>query len=515
MKTFGIIVWTFVAGGGAGWAQFPGAAAPASPGSSSATILPASGRNNEAGSVSAVEQPVPGTTSSVNTLNTSIQISGPFSGSTPSTKDAPFNGKLSLADALQRGLGHNMGAIGTKQTLQQNRAQTGVARSALLPNLTSSVSETEEQVDLATFGLNFSAPGFRIPSVVGPFHYYSLQLSLSQTVANLTSLNNYRAARATARASQYSLEDARDLITLAVGAAYLEALAAQARLDAAQVQLNTANAVFRQSSEQHEQGVLGRLNVDQNQVRSLTQQQQLITLRNDLAKQKISLARLTGLPPNADYELTDTFPFSPAPVGTVEEALAQAGKQRSDLKAAEAQVEAAAKALSAARAERLPSLSVSADYQRIGTKPPDSNGAYSAVATLSIPIWQGGRVGSDITQAQAVLEQRRSELEDTRGQIEAEVRQVYLDLQAAAGQVDVARTNLRVAEETLEMTRARMEAGVVNTLEVVQAQQTVASAQLDLIDSVFAHNLAKLNLARTIGHASEQMPKLLKAEAGK
>ena len=60
------------------------------------------------------------------------------------------------------------------------------------------------------------------------------------------------------------------------------------------------------------------------------------------------------------------------------------------------------------------------------------------------------------------------------------------------------------------MTRARMEAGVINTVEVVQAQQTVSSAQLDLIDSVFAHNLAKLSLARALGHASDQLPSLLK-----
>jgi outer membrane protein TolC len=301
-------------------------------------------------------------------------------------------------------------------------------------------------------------------------------------------------------------------VTLAVGGAYLQVLAAQARLDAAQAQLDTANAVFHQSTEQHSEGVLGRLNVDQNQVRSLTQEQQIITLRNDLAKQKINLARLTGLPPNAAYQLTDTFPFSPAPARTVEDAVAEAEKQRADLKAAQAQVQAATKALSAARTERVPSLSVSADYQLLGTNPAKTNGAYSAVGTLNIPLWQGGRVGSDIGQAQAVLAQRQAELEDTRGQIEADVRQVYLDLEAAAGQVEVARTNLRVAQETLEMTRARMEAGVVNTLEVVQAQQTVASAQLDLIDSVFTHNLAKLNLARALGHASEELPKLLVAQ---
>jgi outer membrane protein TolC len=196
----------------------------------------------------------------------------------------------------------------------------------------------------------------------------------------------------------------------------------------------------------------------------------------------------------------------------VDAAVAQAMQQRADLKAAQSQVEAAAKALSAARAERLPSVAVSGDYQVIGTNPAQSHGAFAVVGTLSIPLWQGGRTGGDIVQATAVLAQRRAELDDTRGQIEAEVRQACLDLEATAGQVELARENLHVAQETLDMTRARMEAGVINTVEVVQAQQTVASAQLDLIDSVFAHNLAKLSLARALGNAGDQIPSLLKPQ---
>ncbi len=214
-----------------------------------------------------------------------------------------------------------------------------------------------------------------------------------------------------------------------------------------------------------------------------------------------------------DYQLTDSFPFSPAPVQNVDAAVAQAEQQRADLKAAQSQVEAAARALSAARAERLPSVSVSGDYEVIGTNPAAiAWSLHRSRHAVSIPLWQGGRTAGDIAQAEAVLAQRQAELDDTRGQIEAEVRQAYLDLEAAAGQVEVARKNLQVAQETLEMTRARMEAGVINTLEVVQAQQTVASAQLDLINSVFAHNLAKLSLARALGQATEQLPSLLKPQ---
>lgn len=511
MKQSGSIVFlTFLASAASALAQFPSSSS--SGGSPSATALPASGRNNQSGLVGMAEQPVAGTTTSVNTLNPTVQISGPFSGSASSTAARPFSGTLSLQEALERALAYNLGAIGARQTLRQNNSQVTVARGALLPNISGSLSETVTQTDLAAFGLRFNVPQFRIPEVVGPFNYFTLQASLSQTVANLTSVNNYRAARATAKAGQYSMDDAKDLVTLAVCGAYLQVLAAQARVDAAQAQLDTANALFHQSTEQHGEGVLGQLSVDQSQVRALTQQQQIITLRNDLAKQKINLARLAGLPPTAEYRLSDTFPYTPAPVQSVDNAVAEAEKQRPDLKAAELQVQAATKALAAARAERLPSASISGDYEVIGINPAQSHGAFTATGTVSIPVWQGGRIAGDIAQAQAVLAQRQAELEDTRAQIEAEVRQDYLDLDAAAGQVEVAQKNLQVGQETLQMTNARNQAGVVSTIEVVQAQQTLANAQLDLINSVFAHNLAKLSLARALGHASDRLPALLKSQ---
>jgi outer membrane protein TolC len=515
MRRFGgTVLLTLLAGAASAFAQAPSPSSPSPGGGATAVVLPASGRNNQGGSVGAAEQPVPGTTTSVNTLNPSVQISGPYSGSTRSTTAMPFSGRLSLQEALQRGLTYNLGAATLAQTVRQTGAQVTVARSALLPNISGSLSETEEQSDLAALGLhiNIPIPGFNFPTIVGPFNYFALQASLSQTVVNLTSLRNLGSAQATARAGQYSLQDARDLITLAVGGSYLQVQAAQARLDAAQAQLDTADAVFHRSTQQQEQGVLAQLNVDQSQIQTFTQQQQIITLRNDLAKQKINLARLTGLPPTADYQLTDSFPFSPAPDQSVDAAVAQAEQQRADLKAAQAQVEAAEKAVAAARAERLPSVAVSGDYEIIGVNPAQSHGAFTAVGTISIPLWQGGRTAGDIGQAEAVLAQRQAELDDTRGQIEAEVREARLDLDAAAGQVEVARRNLQVAQEALEMTRARMEAGVINTLEVVQAQQTVASAELDLVNSVFAHNLAKLSLARGLGRAIDQLPGLLKPQ---
>jgi outer membrane protein TolC len=134
------------------------------------------------------------------------------------------------------------------------------------------------------------------------------------------------------------------------------------------------------------------------------------------------------------------------------------------------------------------------------------------VGTLSFPIWLGGRISGDIEQAKASLAQRRAELEDIRGQIEREVRNAFLDMQAAASQVEVALKSIQSSLQTLDLSRQRFDAGVSDNTEVVQSQETVANAQLDYINSLFAHNLAKLSLARAIGRAAENLPSFLRIQ---
>jgi outer membrane protein TolC len=236
-----------------------------------------------------------------------------------------------------------------------------------------------------------------------------------------------------------------------------------------------------------------------------------LSLQNDLSKQKINLARMTGLPPNEQYDISDEVPFSPAPPATVDDAIKSATNGRSDLKAAEAQLQAAERTRAAAKAERLPSLSANGDYGVIGTNPAQSHGTFTAVATLRIPIWQGGRAEGDIEQADAVLSQRRAELEDLKSQVESDIREAFLDVQTAASQLEVARRNIKVTEEAFDLMRQRFEAGVTDSVEVVQAQESVTTAKLDYINSVFAHNAAKLSLARAMGHAEASLPQFLNA----
>jgi outer membrane protein TolC len=479
-----------------------------------ANQVPLSGRTGQSGSVTTSQSPIAGTTTSVNTINPNIQTSGPYTGSELSTSKRPFSGKLSLREAVARGLEYNLGAVGLSLAMRQAHGQTLVARSALMPNVSGSLSETLQQTNLRAAGLRISSPfpGVGIPSIVGPFNYFDLRARLTQTVADLTAWNNYRSARETLSADQFFAQDSKDLVVLAVGGSYLQVIAARARVESAKAQLETANALYQQTAQQRSVGLLAQIDVNKSEVQMLTEKQRLASLQNDLAKQKINLARLTGLPPNDRYELSDDVPFAEAPVTGEEDAVAQALMQRPDIKAAQAQIRAAERTVAAARAERLPSLSLNADYGVIGTNPAESHGTFTLAGTLRIPIWEGGRTEGDIEQANAAVAQRRAELEDLRSRVESEVRNAFLDLQTAISQVEVARQNLDVTRETLTLTRQRFDAGITDSVEVSQAQSSVASAELDYINSVFAHNVAKLSLARAAGGSAESLERFLKLQ---
>lgn len=473
--------------------------APSSASITLANQVSLSGRAGQSGSVAAQQSAVPGTTQSVNTLNSTVSVQGPYAQSALSAK--PIEGKLSLREAVRRGLEYNLGSTGLSNAAMQAHGQMRVARSSLLPNLNGSLREAAQQTDLAAQGLRVAF----IPRVVGPYNYFDLRASLNQSVADLSAWNNYRSAQENVRAAKMAAQDARDLVVLAVGGAYLQVISAQARVESAKFQVETAKALYEQMRQRRETGLNAQIDANRSQVEYQTQLQRLTTLKNDLAKQRINLCRMIGLAPNTNLELADTVPFSPSPALNYEDGLRSALQNRADLKAAEAAALAAEHAQAAARAERLPSLALSADYGAIGVNPSQSHGTFTVVGTLRFALWQGGRTEGEIEQARAALNQRRSELSEIRGRIEGDLMSALLDVDSAASQLQVAESNQQVARQNLELTRQRLEAGIADSVEVTQAQETSATADLDYITSLLAHNVAKLSLARALGDSEEKL----------
>lgn len=434
----------------------------------------------------------------------SVTLAGsqsPFQGSAPEGTATPEVLQIDFREAIQRGLRNNLGLLlAGDQTLAAG-GQRWHALAELLPNVSIRGEEAVQTESLTALGLRGNVFHVPVPRVIGPFNYFDLRANFTQKVFNYRNLEEERAASASLKAAQLSFKDAREVVVLAVGNAYLEAIAAAARVETSQAQVTAAQALYQKASDQLKAGLSARIDELRAQVEFQTRQQQLIVARNELAKSTLTVGRIIGLPPGQQFVLTDKAPFQALTPQPLETYLQRAYATRFDYQAALAQVQSAELSRKAAAAGHYPSVDIAANFGDIGVTPSQSNGTWQVVGGINIPVFAGNRVHGDVLVADAQLKQAQQQLGDLRGRIDYEVRTALLDLNAAAEQVEVARSSVELAEQTLTQSQDRFSAGVADNLEVVNAQESVSAAHESYIQSLYAHNLAKVELAYVIGDA--------------
>ncbi|HUI50184.1 MAG TPA: TolC family protein, partial [Terriglobales bacterium] len=349
-----------------------------------------------------------------------------------------------------------------------------------------------------------------IPASIGPFSYLDARINFSQSLFDWKLINNARAAKQSWKSAEYTYKDARDLVVLAVGYTYLQGIADEARIATAEAQVNTAQALYDQAEDQVKAGTSPAIDALRAKVELQTRQQQLIQARNNFAIQKLTIGRVIGLAPGQEIDLTDKSPYKAFDGMSVDDAVKRALASRSDYQAALADERAAEFSRRGAVAGYFPSLSFNADYGTAGSHPSTATSVYDLRGTLSIPIFQGNSVHAAILQADARLEETRERVDNLRAQIDADARTALLNIQSAAQQVEVARSNIDLAEETLRQSEDRFRAGVTDTVEVVQSQEAVASAHEQYISSLYNYNFAKVSLARSLGMAEETVKNFFK-----
>ena len=428
------------------------------------------------------------------------QAQNPFLGSVPAGQATGTTLELPLKEAFDRALKYNLGAIESVQNTRAAHAVRLRRLNALLPNLSARVNSEIEQIDLRALGISVSFPGVSIPTVVGPFGVSDARAYLSQELFNWSDIKNWKSASESERASQYLYKGDRNQVVFTTGNAYLLVIADVATIDSIRAQVNTAQTLYQNSVDQNKQGVIASIDVLRARVQLQTEQQRLVAAENQLAVDKLTLARIIGLPAGQEFHLADTVPYTPLAGITRDQALKEAYSTRPDYVSAKAQVRAAELARQAAAAENYPWLSTDTNYGDIGS--PNfgtSHGTFTFVGTLNIPIFQGSRVRADKLQADSALEQRKAELADLEGKIDEEVRTAFFNLESSSQLVTVAASNIDLAGQTLMQARDRFAAGVADNLEVVQAQESVAAANQSYIASLYSFNLAKLSLSLAVG----------------
>ena len=377
-----------------------------------------------------------------------------YSGSIPSGPVSATPIALTLRDAIQRGLKFNLGVLVNGDLADIASAERRRTLSTLLPQISAGATQNSEQVDLAAFGL--SLPG--IPKIVGPFGYQNVRGYVQQTIYDRPSLRNLKSAGESLKAAKLSAEDARNLVVQAVSNAYLSVITDASRVEAIRAEVALAQALFDRASDQKQAGTVPAIDVLRAEVQLRTEEQRLLAQRNQVEKDKLTLARAIGLPAGQQFSVSDALPFAPLPV-TLDDLLKQAYDHRPDYKASQANVRAAEFALQSAHSEHWPEVVVQGDYGVVGQTVASSHGTYDIVAGVRVPIYAGNRTRTDIDQAEAVLHNRKNAVEDLRGRIDFEVRSAVLDLQSAADQVAVAQRNADLARQTLEQAAGPVHGG--------------------------------------------------------
>ncbi len=469
--------------------------APAQPGTPAPAGSPANGNASQAGSGGGQMTMAP------------EQGDQSFQGSVPQGTATETPIPLTLNDAINRGLKANLGLLTNVQSSREVRAQRLRSISALLPTVNGQLSMTEQQINLQALGFNLKLPpglGFSIPAIIGPYSYQSAMANATVPLFDYSSISNFRASREDVKASVLSVKNARDVVVQAVSNAYLQIMADAARVTATEAEVDADNAVYVNAVRRHDAGIAIGIDVLRSQVELKQRQQALVAVRNQFDKDKLALGRVIGLAVGQDFTVTDPSPSVRLEAMPLNQALEQAYQHRPDYQAAKARVLAAQFSVRAAKAERYPTLTASGFYGDEGLRLlTNSHGVFQATGSISFNIFDGGRIRADIEEQNVDLTNRRNELENLRGQIDYDVRSALLDLKSSSAQVDVAESNMRLANQTLREARDRFAAGVTNTVEVVQAQQAVADANENLISAQFQYNVAKVSLARALGIAEQ------------
>jgi outer membrane protein TolC len=425
---------------------------------------------------------------------------GPFLGGVPAGEPTKEPIALSISDALNRALTNNLGVLLSEQGIDRAKGARLRAMADLLPNINGHVTEARQVVNLAAFG--FPLPS-GIPAIVGPFNTFDARVSLSQNILDFKALNDSRAETHNLAAAQYDYRSARDLVVLVASVAYAQALASSARVDAAQAQMETAQALLTQATDLKQSGIIAGIDVLRADVQLSTERQRLTASRNELEKAKLQLARLIGLPIGQPFTLATELTQVNIPEMTLEQALDRAYKTRPDYLAALERVKAAESAVQAAAGQSLPAVRVNANYGALGLSVADAHSTYTVAGTLEVPIFQGGRSRSRQLEADTELRRRRTDADDLKGSIYYEVRTAMLDLQAGNEQLEVAARGRMLAADELTQARDRFAAGVTGNIEVVQAQAAVTLANDQYISALFSTSLAKGSLVRAVGIAEQ------------
>jgi outer membrane protein len=390
------------------------------------------------------------------------------------------------------------------ESRKQAKSRSDQTRSALLPNLDSSLTYRNTTVNLNAYGLRLKIPTgpgffFEIPVLVGPFNVMDARISGTQNLFDFSSIRRFQASRAGSSAAKFDLSAAEEQVAANVARAYLSAIRAEADVETAQANIKLSQAVLAQAQNQKQAGAGTGIEITRAKVQLANDQQRLLATENARRSAHLRLMRSMNLQLDIQLELTDKLGYIPVDAIAMEQARAQALASRPDLQAQQQRETSARLSSSAAKMERIPSVFAFGDYGDVGTGINNLLPTRTYGVTLRVPIYDGGRRDARRSEAASQYRSEQVRTKDLKQQIELEIRLALDSLRSAEEQVKVAREGMELSQNELAQARRRYEAGVANGLEVTDAQTRLERARDNQTEALYNYNLARIDLEQAMG----------------
>jgi len=278
---------------------------------------------------------------------------------------------------------------------------------------------------------------------------------------------------------------------------YFNVLRAGRNLDVKRETLRQRESLLKQAQAYFEAGIRAKIDVARAEANLYDARAQLSQAENDVRVARITLLNRMGVEGPADFVLSDSLAAETIP-GDLPDWIAEAEKNRPELKSLRDRERAAAQAVRFARGGYLPTLAGAAGYGYAADEAPlDQN--YTVGVTLSVPIFSGFLTREQVKEAEASLSSVRHALTDTRRQVLLQVEQAAYGVSEASERIGARKKEREASDENLRLATARYEVGAGDIIEMIDAQVQMTQADTATIDAQYDYSVSVATLLRAVG----------------
>ncbi len=401
---------------------------------------------------------------------------------------------LTLSRCIDIALKQNQNIAASVNTVEVNRSRVGEARSNYYPQLSAQAAYYRINPmagSLAAVGLTSSSQSYE---------QYTSSVTLNQNILDFgKTASQVNISKFNLESSRSDLSTTQDLIILSVKQSYYGVLKAKRDRDVAADVIKQFQLHLDQAKGFYDVGTKAKIDLIKAEVDLSNAKLSLINAENAAKIAQVTLNNVMGVPDAPEYTIEDNLSFQKYTI-TVEEATQRAYENRPDMKSAAAKRQAAEESISLARTGYYPVLSGNASYNWAAENTPSPyEQGWSAGVVLTVPLFSGFLTSHQVAEARSNLYVLKANEESLRQQVLLDVRQAFLNLQAAEASIATAELATSQSKENLDLANGRYSAGVGSPIEVSDAFATYVTAQANYTGALSNYRIAQANIEKAMG----------------